>query len=194
MTSFVAAIVHHSAMTLHHFGYRQSPQVRVLSSRCRSFVLVWCYCVGLVCLNEKVEVSPPHPDSLGLATSSFKSLRRRILIRNAAYMNFDFVAFLVTLVVCGVVILVNVLCLPNLAFRLHRKLGCSEFSRREWVEGHLLRLQGRLPQSKGIGTWRTGVDGYELTPATRDRGLTFSADRMWHEGRKSNANAPVTLC
>jgi len=105
---------------------------------------------------------------------------RNIRIRDENHLNFSVAGIAAVFATAGAIILANLLCLPGLAFWLRQRLGHSDYSRREWVEGHIFRLQRRLWESKGIGRWSTGVNGWDLIPVSMDGGIVFEAEKTWH--------------
>jgi hypothetical protein len=104
---------------------------------------------------------------------------RNVRIRDAGYLNFNAIGLAAVFAAASTVILANLLCVPSLAFWVRRRLGYGDFSRREWVEGHVFRLQRRLWEARGIGRWSVGAKGWDLVPVSMGKGLVFEAERAW---------------
>lgn len=88
------------------------------------------------------------------------------------------------------------LCVPRLGFWLQQQQGrllkkknkqessgeMSEegyaYSQREWLEGHVLRLQRTAyGEHDAAGPWEVDENGN--TPITTESGVEFSGDRLW---------------
>jgi len=111
-----------------------------------------------------------------------KAVCRSIRIRDPNYLNFNVIGLLAVFVTTSVIILTNILCVPGLIFWIREKFGRSDFSRREWVMGHLFRLQARLWELAGLGQFSSGAMGMDLVAVSVEKGLLFEAKKTWTSG------------
>ena len=111
-------------------------------------------------------------------------LCQSIRVRDASYYNFDVAGLLLILTLGSVIVLTNLMCIPGIVFWARRRRCwswkrrvASEFSRNEWLEGHLLPLQCTALASQGIGPWQIYGDGD--VPVTDVGQTRFGAEKMW---------------
>ena len=101
-------------------------------------------------------------------------------IRDTQHYNFSVVGLVLILVLGMTIILVNIACIPALPFWACRKLRLGEFARREWLEGHLLRLLRTAFEKHDVGPWEI-ADGGDV-PVTVEKRSTFSGESIWKVG------------
>lgn len=110
---------------------------------------------------------------------SLETLCPRIRKRDASFFNFSVAGLAVVLVLGLVIILGNLLCVPGLVFWLHRRRANDKhaYARREWHEGHVLRLHRTACWGRGVGPWE--VDHDENIPVMAEGAAPFSGDKLW---------------
>jgi hypothetical protein len=124
-------------------------------------------------------VTPPDDEG--------EQLCQNIRIRDASYFNFSVAGLLLILFLGGAIIGINLFCLPGMLFWARRRLGMSDFPRREWLEGHLLLLQRTALEGNGIGPWE--VDDKSSVPLTVQERTKFSASKAWPKGDELGGEA-----
>ena len=89
------------------------------------------------------------------------ALCRNIRIRSSKHLNFDAAALAAVVITALLLIITDLLCIPRLVFWARKKLypGRADFARREWVMGHLYRVQARVWEVLGHGRFNAGKEG-----------------------------------
>lgn len=127
---------------------------------------------------------PPYPINLN---STFKdslqikglerSLCNQIRVRNASYFNFSVVGLAIMLAIGTTVITANLLCVPRIPFWWRQRFKKDNYPKREWVEGHLFRLQKTAFEAHGLELW-DNEDEAEV-PRTINLQVQFSGRQTW---------------